>query len=269
MKKRSGIIAALMSLFVPGLGFLYAGSWRLAVAIPVLLFFLISLSGWARLVLDPTLFISLFFVLLGILLVNVIWSFIYARKNSPLELGKAQKWYIYLLFAVVVFTSQAALKKAEPTLFGFKTYKMVAHAMSATLMPGDYVLADTWTSTPKRGDIIVFNHPQTNKQFIDRVIGLPGDKVVIQKGMVFVNGQPINEPYVLKENNQRTSLANFRTTVPDDGYFVLGDNRDNSNDSRYWGFVSKADIVGRVAHIWWSFDKTNGSARSDRIGQLL
>lgn len=104
---------------------------------------------------------------------------------------------------------------------------------------------------PQRGDVIVFRWPlDPRKNFVKRIIGVPGDTVRIQTGTVFVNGVPQVEPYV--ERGQRQSIT--EVTVPEGSYYVLGDNRMQSDDSRHWGFVPQDNIVGKVWLAYWPLD---------------
>ena len=106
----------------------------------------------------------------------------------------------------------------------------------------------------ERGDMVVFSFPQDpSKSYIKRVIGLPGDTVQIESGTVIVNGRPLNEPYVPDEYRDRQSIST--RVVPVEHYFVLGDHRSSSNDSRAWGFVGRQDIYGKAVFVYWPFDK--------------
>jgi signal peptidase I len=139
---------------------------------------------------------------------------------------------------------------------------------------------------PARGDIIAFRYPvDISQMFVKRVIGLPGERLKITNQQVYINGRPIREPYVyhksgyfdphrdnfpnaaheldvapdqtretrLKEMLDR-HVANGEVMIPDDSYFVMGDNRDNSLDSRYWGFVPRENVVGKPVVVYWSYD---------------
>ena len=106
----------------------------------------------------------------------------------------------------------------------------------------------------ERGDMVVFWYPNdTSKSYIKRVIGLPGDTVEIDRGQVIVNGRPLEEAYVPPEYRDRSSYA--PRTVPQDDYFVLGDHRSSSNDSRNWGFVDRKYIYGKAVFVYWPLDK--------------
>ena len=101
---------------------------------------------------------------------------------------------------------------------------------------------------PTYGDVIVFRWPRDPSQnFVKRIVGLPGDRLWLQDGTVFVNGVPLDEPYV--EHRSRESLR--RLTVPEDSYFVLGDNRAQSDDSRHWGPVPRDHVNGKVWVAYW------------------
>jgi signal peptidase I len=105
-----------------------------------------------------------------------------------------------------------------------------------------------------RFDLVVFNYPYDPSQsYIKRIIGLPGDQIEIVSGTVYVNGMKLNEPYVPAEYRDQRSLD--KEIVPPDHYFVLGDHRSSSNDSRVWGYVSRDEIYGKAVFIYWPPDK--------------
>lgn len=129
-------------------------------------------------------------------------------------------------------------------------------SMIPTIMPGEKIIASRLAyigdKSPQRGDIIVFYHPDNEEiLFTKRVIGLPGDTITIQNGQVYVNGIRLVEPYASKTEGDFGPYE-----VPDDHYFVLGDNRNNSDDSRFWTnkYVSKDKILGKVV-IKYGFNK--------------
>jgi signal peptidase I len=104
---------------------------------------------------------------------------------------------------------------------------------------------------PRRGDIVVFEYPRdTSRDFIKRVIGLPGETVEVRNNQVLINGRPLNEPYL--SDSARTQMGNMApVVVPADAIFVMGDNRGNSSDSRSWGSLPLDKIVGRAWFIYW------------------
>ena len=106
---------------------------------------------------------------------------------------------------------------------------------------------------PQHGDIVAFRHERSAPSvYLKRVIGLPGDHIEIRRGTVLVNGSELAEPYV----RFRDTRSSAPLTVPADAYYVLGDNRANSDDSRFWGFVPGADVVGRAVLAVWPPDHT-------------
>lgn len=101
---------------------------------------------------------------------------------------------------------------------------------------------------PTYGDVIVFRWPSDPSQnFVKRIIGMPGDRVRFQQGTVFVNGVPLEEPYVEHPSSETRNAL----TVPEDSYFVLGDNRNQSDDSRHWGAVPRENVIGKVWVAYW------------------
>ena len=143
-------------------------------------------------------------------------------------------------------------------LLVMQPHKIKGSSMEPDFHDMEYLLTDKVTyrfGEPKRGDVIVFKSPPDYKdEFIKRIIGLPGDRVMIRNGRVYVNGQVINEPYLMP--NQYTSAGTIaiegqELTVPPNNFFVLGDNRDHSFDGRNFGFIDKSKITGRAWLVYW------------------
>jgi len=152
--------------------------------------------------------------------------------------------------------------------------------MEPTLLVGDYIMTDNSvyrSRTPRRGDIVVFKYPgDERRDFIKRIVALPGEQVVIRSLRVYVNGDALEEPYVKRESALGGDSGGCGyvygcapTIVPSDSYFVMGDNRGNSQDSRYWGFLRREKIAGRAFTIYWSWDRSTHRLRLDRIGKSL
>ena len=162
-----------------------------------------------------------------------------------------------------------------------QAFTIPSGSMMDTLLVGDYILVNKFLygpelplidwrmpaiRDPRRGDIIVFKYPQDEKRdFIKRIVATPGERVQIRGHQVFVNGTPLQEPYTKYADSAGTARGGGDaycgyaygcepTTVPPDAYFVMGDNRDNSQDSRYWGFVKRDKIRGKAFLIYWSWD---------------
>lgn len=110
------------------------------------------------------------------------------------------------------------------------------------------------TDTIEREDLVVFHYPYDPTQsYIKRIIGVPGDTIEIRDGTVYVDGKVLDEPYVPEEYRDHVSMQ--RESVPPGKYFVLGDHRSSSNDSRVWGFVDRKEIYGKAVFVYWPLDK--------------
>ncbi len=173
-------------------------------------------------------------------------------------------------------------------LFIVQAFRIPSGSMIPTLLVGDQILVSKLayglknpfhdrylfrTGHPHHGDIVVFKYPKDeSKDFIKRVIGLPGDHIKIVKKQLFVNGVLQHEPYIQTldpSGIDQIPRDNFDAVVPPHSYFVMGDNRDDSYDSRFWGFVKSRKIVGRAVLIYWSWNKHSGSPRFSRLGKLI
>lgn len=175
--------------------------------------------------------------------------------------------------------------------FVVQAFKIPSGSMEDTLAIGDHILVNKFiygtkipfTDTrlikirdPQRGDVIVFEYPEDpSKDFIKRVIGTPGDEVEIRDKKVYVNGKHYQNPHevhkekeiVPKEQNPRDNLGPIK--VPANAFFVMGDNRDRSYDSRFWGFVKNEKIKGLAFIKYWSWDSEKFRVRFRNIGRLI
>jgi signal peptidase I len=128
-------------------------------------------------------------------------------------------------------------------------YRIDGSSMNPTLLDGEYLIINNlsyYLDEPQRGDVIVFLHPNNDLNLIKRVIGLPGDTVEVSNNQVIVNGVVLDEPYIKAE-----PTYNGRWEVPEDNYFVLGDNRNNSSDSHSWSYLPEENIIGKAEVIYW------------------
>ncbi len=176
--------------------------------------------------------------------------------------------------------------------FVVQAFKIPSGSMIKTLLIGDHILVNkfiygvknpftrvTWIpiNSPKRGDVVVFIFPMDrSKDFIKRVIGLPGDEIKIVNKKVYVNGKLFVEPPGVQHTDPNILPAsvsprdNFGPIkVPPDKIFVMGDNRDQSFDSRFWGYVPLKDVKGKAFIIYWSWDSERFAPRLGRIGHLI
>lgn len=152
-------------------------------------------------------------------------------------------------------------------VLGYMTYRMAANAMAPTLRRGDFVFVTTHTYRkhgPSVGHVIAFEHARAGDEpttaWVSRVAARGGDRIEIRDAVVYVNGEPLEEPYVLEAQHPRSKTMEAMS-VPPGSLFLLGDNRDNSEDSRFYGFVPESAVIGRVRRIWFSED-------SSRTGEI-
>jgi len=156
--------------------------------------------------------------------------------------------------------------------FVVKPYRIPSPSMVPTLDPGDRVLVARFLyrlEAPKDGDIVVFHYPlQTRLVFVKRLVGVPGDRLAVQDGYLYRNGVKLNEPYVARRPDGQPvptepgpAIAgstisepwslNQPYTVPANTYYMMGDNRTDSDDSRVWGPVPKKDVIGKAFLVYW------------------
>ncbi len=157
----------------------------------------------------------------------------------------------------------AALILLLNLLTGCGAYFIPTGSMEDTLKIGDHLFAQKlFYSEPKRGDLVIIKDPghQNTKEYIKRCIAIPGDRFKIKDGSVFINGKKIKEPYIKGKTWDRFQGGKVNGTVPEKKFVVLGDNRENSLDSRYFGYVDFDDIKGKAFMIYWNTeDISNGN----------
>jgi len=191
----------------------------------------------------------------------------------------AEAIIIAILIAVVVRT------------FVVQAFKIPSRSMVPTLLVGDHILVNKFiygvkvpflrntiipVTNPQRGDIVVFIYPNDrSKDFIKRVIGVSGDKIEIKNKIIFINGKQYSDAYGIYSDNviypgSMQPRDNFGpVTVPVKSLFVMGDNRDESADSRFWGFVDLKDVEGKAFIIYFSLNYEEKNLRWQRLGSVL
>ena len=222
------------------------------------------------------------------------------EKNEPILVEYARSFFPIVLIVLLLRSFIA-----EP-------FRIPSGSMMPTLLVGDFILVNKFTygirlpvinkkiielSKPNRGDIVVFRYPKDpTVDYIKRIVGLPGDKVVYSNKKLTINDLPVQQTSLgsyqglgqgeemsgaedLLENltgvehriliRNGTPTVEFVYVVPEGNYFAMGDNRDNSNDSRYWGPVPEANLVGKAFFIWMNWDWQNKGVGFDRIGTVL
>lgn len=236
-----------------------------------------------------------------------------AAAEAPRENPTAKKESRREFFEAIFFALALALFIRT---FIVQAFKIPSGSMIPTLLVGDHILVNKFIygipipftdkklvqfKTPARGEVVVFKFPKDpSKDFIKRVVGLPGDRIQMLDGVLRINGEPVpvmskgnyeyreaSEGEMLQSKLYEEVLGNvehpviyatdmvpgFRSfaevTVPEGKLFVMGDNRDRSNDSRYWGFVDIEAVEGRAIAIYWSWDSEDTALRWRRLGDLV
>ena len=197
------------------------------------------------------------------------------RPVKPLWREYGEALFVALILALVIRT------------FVVQAFKIPSESMVKTLLVGDHLLASKFSygikipfthtyiykgEDPVKGDIIIFEYPNDpSVDYIKRIVGTPGDTIEVRNKQLFRNGEPVKESFIRFTEPDRIQPVrdNFGpVTVPADKYFVMGDNRDNSMDSRFWGFVDRSAIRAKAWRIYWSWGGF-GDIRWDRIGKAV
>jgi len=217
------------------------------------------------------------------------------KKRTEADLVKKTKksWYREWAEALIVAVVLALIIRT----FLFQAFKIPSGSMLDTLLIGDHLLVNKFiygtqlpfndsrflaVREPERGDVIVFEFPDDEgksyfkrRDFIKRIVGIPGDVIEVKNKQVFVNGQPfILDQEIHKDPETIPAVAGPRDfagpiKVPEESYFVMGDNRDFSYDSRFWGFVPMSKVKGLAFIKYWSWDSQENLPRWERIGRLI
>lgn len=171
------------------------------------------------------------------------------------------------IYAFFIDTIQSILLAAAVFLviyvFLFRPFVVQGESMYPNFQDQEHVITDLVSyrfGDPKLGDVVVFKAPpDPEKDYIKRIIGVPGDSVSVKDGQVYVNNKLLNESAYLKDSVKTYGGAFLQdgasATVPDGDYFVLGDNRNASSDSRAWGFVKRSELIGKSFFIYWPLNK--------------
>lgn len=202
-------------------------------------------------------------------------SFTEKKKKKSVWREYAEALIVALVLALIIRT------------FIVQAFKIPSESMLNTLQVGDHLLASKFAygikipftdkyiykgDDPVRGDIIIFEYPNDpSLDYIKRIVGVPGDVIEVREKQLYRNGQPVKEAFIRHSDPEgieplRDNYA--AVTVPEGKYFVMGDNRDNSLDSRFWGFVDRNAIKAKAWRIYWSWGGLD-DVRWDRIGKKI
>jgi signal peptidase I len=295
-RRRVWWLAGVFSYLVPGLGQVYNGRAArgflcyalFGVWSSLLLVIALRAMQFAYSTLNVLLlFLFLFAGLAGLIAIIIDAMRLARRRKGPFRLRAYNRWYIYLA-AVLIYQGADWTVKGSLGRLVIRPYKIPTSSMEPTLRPGDFVLSNQiyfCSKNPARGDVVIFRHPENpDVQMIKRIIGLPGDTLGISKKQVWVNGDMLSEDYVFHSDPEilpadRSSRDFFGPLiVPANRYFMMGDNRDSSSDSRFYGSVDRNAFQGRPSLIymsldtslpWWNVIGRWISIRFSRIGKRI
>jgi signal peptidase I len=269
-KPRKPWLALFLSLVAVGLGQVYNGQWKKGVGfyLAELLVALFMILFWA----DFATMLLCVSILFGYNLFAAGEAFATARKLDGYTLRPCNRLWIYLVCLGVSLGSGAVFEQVVNGWF-FKAYEVPSASMLPTIRVGDHFMVEVLEPEDAlhRGEIVIFSLPATqDRDFVKRVVGLPGETVEIRRRRVFINGSALEEPYVCYT---RDGILPVRDTfgpvaLGRDEYFLMGDNRENSLDSRWLGPVPRNRISGRAGYIYFPGDMS-APDWSDRVGAPL
>lgn len=252
-QRRKPWLAALLSFATTGMGQIYNGQWKKG-----LLYFAVESVLGLLVVLGMGTFKTLVMGVGALLIVNLLIAgeaFFTARRRGDYVLRPCNRGWVYaLVFLVNVGVGSGIEWMTSEQLY--KSYKIPSGSMLQTLQVGDHFMGEVLNdSSPlDRGWIVVFEFPEdANKDFVKRVVGLPGDTVHIRDKILYINGEQLDEPYVQHTEEDfkpiRDNLGPF--TLEPQHYFLMGDNREGSYDSRWFGPVKRDKIKARAGYIYF------------------
>ncbi len=272
--RRKWWVAVLLSLLLPGLGQLYNGQLIKGIILCSVLWMvdIVSLClMWGISSAPSNIILALFIDLLVLILIIRDAILVSRRIDRNFKPKFYNKWYVYI---VLILFFHLIFWPVMDNIF-YDVHYVPSEAMSPTLVAGDRIVVDKFIykfNDPTRGDIVTFRFPlNKNKLYVKRVMGMPGDTVEIVNKQLIINGTLLNEEYVVHMDSRviygRDSLAAI--VVPEGKYYVMGDNRDNSYDSRFFGFVDRNEIISKVRTVLFSWDTEKKRLRWERFGTQL
>jgi len=275
----------IAGLLLPGLGFVLVNRLRLGLLSAALYFLTVAFFSLSRAVLAPTGYYAMTVCVIVIVLVSASHAALVAHRASA-EKAISQQWKKAAGFAGIFIGLAFLPWYDQATYLGYESFDIPSNSMAPTLVAGDYILSDAWhydENEPNRGDLVVFitptpsyasngPHQGDSVTYVKRVVGLPGDEIIYERHRLTINGETVKTkvaedatpsvPRFVEQlndswhdiliTNPSFSIKDGTYHVPDEHYFLMGDNRDNTRDSRFIGPVPRDNLRGRVAHIWYS-----------------
>ncbi|MEE9552819.1 MAG: signal peptidase I [candidate division Zixibacteria bacterium] len=279
-------VSVVLSFVGYGLPLIYCGYLRAGILVEIGYFVLCFILD-ATLALVPSFATSFIVVLLSIAVLVVFLVFIVrlTRDTNLKNVPRLNRVWMWILSVFILSTALFLLEDIFNNKYFIEAYKIPSTAMAKNLLVGDYLMASKGIDTDdlQRGDIIIFKYPKDPEQnYIKRLIGKADDRIRIDNKQVYLNGEKLDEPYTqhidtcIYPYKEKRSKWGFHIRdsmpeiiIPEGKLFVMGDNRDNSSDSRFFGFVDEELVIGKAMFIHFSWDSENNRVRWDRIGMRL
>ena len=193
------------------------------------------------------------YLAIGLIIASAVLRYFIKKEKGSSKRKKALKF----IFEYVDSARAASILALIIVTLIIQTFKIPTGSMINTLNIGNHIMVNKFIyyfTEPKRGDIIVFVYPvNPKKDFIKRLVGLPGETIQIKDGSVFINGEELKTPQTIAERYYYNEgmYGEGMIEIPDNAYFVMGDNTRNSKDSRFWGFVPKKNLLGKAFFVYW------------------
>ena len=260
-KKRSLILSAVLSLVTPGLGHLYNGKVKIAILIPIIFLVITNIIYQTSLIKSFTFFVVLVVFVIITYIFTMIHSMVLAKHNNNFEIKRFNRLAIYILWPILFFS----IREITPANHSIHTFRIPTTGMENTLKVDDLIMADMEFYTHhkvQRNDVVLFKGSKDNLIRIKRVIALGGEKIKIDSGNIFINGKNYKEdnPNIIYETDNFVDIDEF--AIPENQFYLLGDNRPDSFDSREFGAVPDSLIIGKPVYIY-------AGEKFDRIGKYV
>lgn len=260
-KPRRPWLAAVLTLLEIGLGHIYSGNLQRGIILYCIAQCIFLVFALFMTVVAPTA-VFMISAILGIAAFAIYCvvdsALIASRRKENYKLAKYNRWFVYVGYLLVAGLLGQASVSFVVTPYLVQAFKMPTGSMEPTLLIGDHLLVNKRiyrAKEPQRGDVIVFRYPRNPEtSYVKRLIGEPGDMLEMVGRTVYINGKPIVENYVQYIDPASIYAHYGPYHIPPGQYFVMGDNRDLSQDSRFWGFVPRENLFGKPLLIYWSFE---------------
>lgn len=274
LRKRSGVIAAVLAYFFPPVAFAYLQRPGWGVVFLLMGPVVMLMAGQLGLPFTVPGYYALLAILLVIIVVAVVMAIRFARAlpaGSPRRWYN--RWYHYLWIAGVTFAATHFLSANRGRMFGYEPYRLPAASMEPTLKPGDFITVDFRSSSLANihvGDVVIFEPAQyPGQRWIKRVVGVPGQTIEVRGNNVIVDGTAqVGGWNTIREPVLADPLPFSKVRLGADDFFLMGDNRPNSEDSRFTGPVKRDAIVGKARAIWLHYGPGTGRIDASRIGPI-